>query len=92
MAKCNFCNQEMTTADGCAPALTAGAVRIPFGKETRYAGLKKRGIRLPMANDAGRCHDCNVKAGKFHHPGCDVEECAKCGQQRIGCDCVGGSI
>jgi hypothetical protein len=34
------------------------------------------------------CHDCGVAPGELHKPGCDVEQCARCGMQAIGCDCV----
>lgn len=33
------------------------------------------------------CPDCNCAPGHCHHAGCDREECATCGLQRIGCDC-----
>jgi hypothetical protein len=36
----------------------------------------------------GPCHDCNCKKGAFHHHGCDMEECPKCGGQLISCDCT----
>jgi rRNA maturation endonuclease Nob1 len=36
----------------------------------------------------GRCHDCNVEKGGYHHPGCDAEECPVCGGQLISCDCM----
>ncbi len=35
-----------------------------------------------------RCHDCNVKRGGNHHPGCDMERCPKCGGQLISCECA----
>lgn len=35
-----------------------------------------------------RCPDCNVKDGGRHHPGCDKEECPRCGGQLIGCGCL----
>lgn len=35
-----------------------------------------------------RCPDCNVEAGQLHIPGCDVERCARCQCQAIGCHCI----
>jgi hypothetical protein len=34
------------------------------------------------------CHDCAVRRGQYHVPGCDVEECPRCHGQAIACDCV----
>jgi hypothetical protein len=35
-----------------------------------------------------KCPDCGVKAGEKHKPGCDVENCARCGRQTISCNCI----
>lgn len=37
--------------------------------------------------DLKNCHDCAVKPGELHKPGCDVERCPRCGYQMISCDC-----
>jgi hypothetical protein len=50
--------------------------RIPYGQEIRPKRLEQK-----------RCSDCAVKLGHFHHPGCDWEECPRCGLQLISCDC-----
>ena len=34
-----------------------------------------------------QCHDCGVREGEFHHPGCDMERCPFCGGQLISCHC-----
>jgi hypothetical protein len=34
------------------------------------------------------CGGCRVGIGQQHIAGCDIERCAICGSQLIGCDCV----
>lgn len=82
MAKCQFCKKEMSgphAADSCMA--TNGRVDYPDGTS------------LPASTEhfsevSGRCHDCNIKHGGFHHPGCDTERCPKCGGQLISCGCL----
>ncbi len=33
------------------------------------------------------CRDCCVLKGELHVPRCDYEQCPKCGEQVIGCEC-----
>lgn len=51
---------------------------VRFGDETDWTQ------DAPATN---RCHDCDVLPGGFHHPGCDSQECPRCGRQLIFCGC-----
>ena len=77
MATCKTCLREMLDVNfsGCIPK------KIRYG-DTRTA----RALPYPETEDA-RCHDCNCAPGGFHHPGCDMEHCPRCGGQLISCDC-----
>ncbi len=54
----------------------ATILRIPYGQEfvQRYQMRKN-------------CHNCAVRIGQVHVPGCTVEVCPLCGGQLISCDC-----
>ena len=77
MAICEWCNQEMLTVDGC----TNNTVEYPDGEVL---------ASIPYEHEDAnhRCHDCNVKVGQYHHPGCDNEICGRCGGQLISCGCL----
>jgi len=77
MAICNYCNKEMTESDSC------------IKQDVEFSD----GTKLPQSTyhfheSDGRCHDCNIKHGGYHHPGCDVERCPKCSGQLISCHCL----
>ena len=82
MAKCAFCNQEMLDRN-IESCLANTEVEFPDGKIL---------VSIPY-NPADsfkgrRCSDCNIKAGGFHHTGCDMERCPRCKGQLISCGCL----
>jgi hypothetical protein len=95
MAICDYCNQEMKEADGChlRPVETIdGALNpIAYGNERRYAlrppqpGDLQHGVAI---GDPPRCHDCGALPSHYHHVvGCDWEECPRCYEQLLSCEC-----
>lgn len=85
MAICRSCGQEMVGGRGC---LTS-KLFSPDGKEfSRITFGQEINIHEPY--DPGRCNDCSVAMGEYHHPGCDLETCPKCGGQLISCGCFDG--
>ena len=73
---CDICEQEMLEADSCksCPIVIDGEDFEPVPYETDDPNHK--------------CHDCGVKAGGIHHPGCDMECCPRCEGQLISCGCL----
>jgi len=79
MAICEDCNREMTLAASCTIRIIELAGEYyplaPFGAPRR--------VHDPMM----RCHDCGVRPGGYHHLGCDMTRCPRCGWQLLSCGC-----
>jgi len=86
MTKCRWCDQEMTEANTC----TRQVIEYPDG--TKLVAIPYEHILPPgvpkQPSRGYRCHDCGVKNGGFHHAGCDVARCPRCGGQLITCGCL----
>lgn len=78
MAECKWCKKDMNKVDSCTGNTS---VDYPDGK-------KMKPSLEHFEEPDGRCHDCNVKHGQPHHPGCDVERCPRCSGQLISCGCL----
>ena len=77
MATCTDCNREMTVAASCV-------VKTLVLDDVLYdLALHAPGRRNPAA----RCGDCGVRPGGYHHLGCDLMRCPRCGGQLISCGC-----
>jgi len=82
MAICKYCELEMNDAAGCIklPVKTVDGDFDPvlYGTE----------IGVEPEPPDHRCHDCGALPGHYHHAGCDWEQCPRCHEQLISCDCV----
>lgn len=84
MAECFKCGRDMTQVAGCDDNRT-----IDFADGEEMEPVPFGEADSDPDEMAGRvCHDCGVGPGEYHHPGCDAEECPRCGGQYFVCECV----
>lgn len=80
MTLCLTCNRYLMDADSC----TASCIRFPDGEELDP---------IPYGEEAAeegpdRCPDCGVDHAGYHHPGCEVASCPRCGGKLVSCGCL----
>ncbi len=77
LAVCEFCNAPMEPGGRCIANMMVVYLDGYLCETLPYDGQWT----------GTWCHDCNVRAGERHHPGCDVERCPRCGDggQMLGC-------
>lgn len=87
MAECLVCEQEMMD-DSTVSCEERWLTRTLFVEKNGSVSVGKTRSKANVYDDEeGRCHDCNVAYGGYHHPGCDWERCPFCGGQLISCNC-----
>lgn len=80
MTICLSCKRYFMDASSC----TVDGIRYPDDEVLEaipYGGES-------ADHEAGRCPDCGVERGGFHHPECAVAECPRCGDRLSRCGCL----
>ena len=88
MAVCEWCGEEMLSPL-VASCRENTVIAFPDGAELPAVRYGSDAVEATGDDPhAHRCHDCNIQVGGFHHPGCDMEQCPRCGGQLITCGCL----
>lgn len=88
MAVCEFCGKEMEGASSCKESrIRIGGKDYPLLPYTR-----RKETVFTKGDDLKRCPECNVLPDGFHHVGCVLEICPKCGGKWVYCKCEGIKI
>ena len=80
---CKACGREVSIFDKCG----CGVAYVVDAEGNKYKRIKRGSRRDYMPTWYGRCYDCGVPRGTYHHDNCDLERCPKCGGQLFGCEC-----
>ena len=84
MAICDLCGKEVEGASSCIKSI----IRIN-GMDYTPLPFEKKDTVFTGKQFSKRCPECNVLNGGFHHVGCSLEICPKCGGKWINCRCSG---
>jgi len=84
LAICAFCGKETEGASTCIESI----IRID-GKDYTPLPFKRKNETVFTRKQEVRCAECNVLPGGFHHVGCGLEICPKCGGKWVYCACSG---
>ncbi len=88
MSRCDSCFQMFRESDSCDMSLLIYSdsqefERVKYGNEIRWWSLSDSKLFTD-----GRCIECNVIAGSYHHENCSSEECPKCMDNLTDCLCI----
>lgn len=76
--------QTYVKCRACKETMRPGLVTCTANTHVDFPRGIKQMETLPVSEEKV-CHDCGVKEGGKHHPGCDMERCPKCKGQLIMC-------
>jgi len=63
-------------------------IEMTTGRSCTVEALHLDGVRKRLGRAHRPCGDCGVRAGGFHHLGCDLQRCPACRGQLLTCGCV----
>jgi len=67
-------------------------IRIGGTDYTPLPYKRKKETIFTKGEPIQRCPECNILPGGFHHVGCVLELCPKCGEKWVYCKCTGLKI
>ena len=83
MSNCPDCGKDMNRANGCSVCEIEingeWYKKLKFGTDDDY---------YHWADKRNRCSDCGAKLGYYHHSGCEMNICPKCGNMAASCICM----